>query len=64
MPKLKPCPKCGESDEDCLTIDSCGPLQLSEVSCHSCGYSFQNHAYEENIHKYWNKLDRSTMPTE
>lgn len=63
MIKLKPCPKCGELDEDELTIDSCGELELSEITCHACGYTFQNHAYEENIGKYWNKIDRSTMPS-
>jgi len=63
MSKLKPCPKCGEPDEDELTIDSCGSLGLSEISCHSCGYTFQSHAYEENIHKHWNKLNRTTTPS-
>lgn len=56
---LKPCPICGESDEDELIIDSCAELGVSEIKCSSCGYYFQNHAYEENIHKYWNKIDRN-----
>jgi len=60
MCKLKPCPRCGADDEN-LSIDSCSALGLSEVTCDDCGYVFQNHAYEENIYKYWNRIDRSSM---
>lgn len=61
MSKLKPCPKCGSEE---LEIDSCRSLCISQVFCNEGSFSFQSKAYEENIYKYWNKLDRKSSKSD
>lgn len=61
MSKLKPCPECGSEE---LSVDSYSGVCISEVVCNDCSYKFQSKAYEENIWKYWNKLERKTIVKE
>lgn len=58
MPKLMPCPDCLEDDILFINISSSRELKLSQVDCSICGFTFQKNVSEENIIKFWNRIQR------